>query len=109
MNPFDLDKELREIGKVPQREVPDIIRRHQDEVYASLTNLPMSTRTNQQQRSTKKRRMVAVLCRGCHDCCDKQCLCITGSGRITKNSADQRFSGWLMIWGSKQRGARVGG
>ncbi|OIB00932.1 hypothetical protein AK95_00525 [Paenibacillus sp. LC231] len=60
MNPFDLDKELREIGKVPQREVPDIIRRHQDEVYASLTNLPMSTRTNQQQRSTKKRRMVAV-------------------------------------------------
>ena len=89
MNPFDLDKELREIGKVPQREVPDIIRRHQDEVYASLTNLPMSTRTNQQQRSTKKRRMVAVR-RGCHDCCDKQCLCITGSGRITKNSADQR-------------------
>lgn len=60
MNPFDLDKELREIGKVPQREVPDIIRRHQDEVYASLTNLPMLTRSNQQQRSTKIRRMVAA-------------------------------------------------
>ncbi|MGW8821859.1 DUF4179 domain-containing protein [Paenibacillus lautus] len=60
MNPFDLDKELREIGKGPRSEVPDMIRRHQDEVYASLTDLPMSTRSNQQHRSTKIRGMVAT-------------------------------------------------
>ncbi|MGE7823942.1 DUF4179 domain-containing protein [Paenibacillus sp. NPDC093718] len=60
MNPFDLEKELREIGKAPRSEVSDIIRRHQDEVYASLTDLPMSTRSNQQQRSTKVRRLVAA-------------------------------------------------
>lgn len=62
MNPFDLDKELREIGKAHRSEVPDIIRRHQDEVYASLSDLPMSTRSNQnqQQRSPKVRRLIAA-------------------------------------------------
>ncbi|MEC0309094.1 DUF4179 domain-containing protein [Paenibacillus lautus] len=60
MNPFDLDKELREIGKAHRSEVPDIIRLHQDEVYASLSDLPMSTRSNRQQRSPKVRGLIAA-------------------------------------------------
>lgn len=60
MNPFDLDKELRKTGKELRCEVPDIIRRHQDEVYASLTDLPMQTRANQKHRTNKIRRLVAA-------------------------------------------------
>ncbi|WP_339267194.1 DUF4179 domain-containing protein [Paenibacillus sp. FSL K6-1330] len=60
MNPFDLDKELRETGKELRLEVPDIIRHRQDEVYASLADLPMQSRTDHQYHSKKIRRFVGA-------------------------------------------------
>lgn len=58
MKVCDVEKELREIGKEPLPEVPEIVRRRQDEVYASLADLPMETRTGQKVRFRKTRRVV---------------------------------------------------
>lgn len=56
MNPFDLDKELRETGRKLATEVPDMIRQRQDEVYASLSDLPMQTGTGRKHSSKKIRK-----------------------------------------------------
>ncbi|MBX4151944.1 DUF4179 domain-containing protein [Paenibacillus lautus] len=61
MNPIDLNKELREAGKQWNTTVPEIIRRRQDEVYASLAELPMQTETDQKRRSKKVRRIVGAV------------------------------------------------
>lgn len=56
MKPFDLDQELRKTGKEKLAAgVPDMIRQRQDEVYASLADLPMHTRTGRKQRSGRVR------------------------------------------------------
>lgn len=60
MRPNDLDKELREAGKQLNTSVPEIIRRRQDEVYASLDEIPMQTETVRKHRSKKVRRMVGA-------------------------------------------------
>ncbi|MBT2764889.1 DUF4179 domain-containing protein [Paenibacillus sp. ISL-20] len=60
MNPIDLDKVLRETGKELRREVPGIIRRRQDEVYAALAELPMQTRTKQKYRFKKARKFMGA-------------------------------------------------
>lgn len=61
MKHIDLDKELRGAGKQLHPDVPDMIRRRQDEVYASLAELPMQTETDQKRRSKKVRRIVGAV------------------------------------------------
>ncbi|MED4958596.1 DUF4179 domain-containing protein, partial [Paenibacillus macerans] len=56
METRDLEKTLRDIGKERMTgvsEVPDIIRRRQDEVYASLADLPMQTRSGRKSRISR--------------------------------------------------------
>lgn len=45
MNNHDLDQQLRELGKKDASKVPDLIRRRQEEVYATLETLPMQQRS----------------------------------------------------------------
>ena len=45
MNNHDLDQQLRELGKKDASKVPDLIRRRQEEVYATLETLPMQERS----------------------------------------------------------------
>ncbi|MEK3732981.1 MULTISPECIES: DUF4179 domain-containing protein [Paenibacillus] len=58
MKHIELDKELREAGKQLHPKVPDMIRRRQDEVYASLAEIPMQTKADRKHRSRKKIRRV---------------------------------------------------
>lgn len=63
METRDLEKALRDIGKerlTEVREVPDIIRRRQDEVYASLADLPMQTRSGRKSRFSMTFKMGAA-------------------------------------------------
>ncbi|AWB43351.1 hypothetical protein DCC85_03345 [Paenibacillus sp. CAA11] len=60
MKVFDVDKELREIGKEPLPEVPEMIRRRQDEVYASLVDLPMRSRSGQTSKFRRTRKAALV-------------------------------------------------
>ncbi|MED4956013.1 DUF4179 domain-containing protein [Paenibacillus macerans] len=56
MDTRDLEKTLRDIRKQRMTgvsEVPDIIRRRQDEVYASLADLPMQTRSGRTSRISR--------------------------------------------------------
>lgn len=58
METRDLEKALRDIGKERLNgggEVPDIIRRRQDEVYASLADLPLQSRADRNRRSAGAR------------------------------------------------------
>lgn len=60
MKVCDVEKELREIGKEPLPEVPEIVRRRQDEVYASLADLPMQDRSGRTPGFRKTRRIALV-------------------------------------------------
>ncbi|GBF78246.1 hypothetical protein PA598K_06864 [Paenibacillus sp. 598K] len=40
MKPYDLEQELQQLGRSSQDEVPELIRQRQDQVYASLAELP---------------------------------------------------------------------
>ncbi|CAH1191408.1 DUF4179 domain-containing protein [Paenibacillus sp. JJ-223] len=60
MKTYDIDRKLREIGKEPLPEVPEIVRRRQDEVYASLADLPMHGRGGQTAGLRKTRRIALV-------------------------------------------------
>lgn len=60
MKVCDVEKELREIGKEPLPEVPEIVRRRQDEVYASLADLPMQDRSGRTSGFRKTRRIALV-------------------------------------------------
>ncbi|MFS0869885.1 DUF4179 domain-containing protein [Paenibacillus xylanilyticus] len=56
MKTYDVDRKLREIGEETLPEIPDIVRRRQDEVYASLVDLPMQSRSGPSFRFRKARR-----------------------------------------------------
>ncbi|MFB5675051.1 DUF4179 domain-containing protein [Paenibacillus terreus] len=60
MKPADLDEELRKAGQELLTEVPDMIRRRQDEVYASLADLPMQTRSGRSLRTKKVSRALGA-------------------------------------------------
>lgn len=60
MKVCDIDKELRDIGKAPLPEVPEIVRRRQDEVYASLADLPMPSRSGRTAEGSKTRRIALI-------------------------------------------------
>lgn len=61
MKPYDIDKKLRAMGKESHTEVPDLIRKRQDAVYASLAELPMGTRANHHGQARFKRKLSFIV------------------------------------------------
>ncbi|WP_248927847.1 DUF4179 domain-containing protein [Paenibacillus hamazuiensis] len=61
MKTSDLDRELREVGRERLPAVPEMIRRRQDEIYASLADLPLQTNTGPKIRLPKIRKAVGAV------------------------------------------------